>query len=103
MCACTLASDGSIIYCDECYERIMNSVNEVVLAPSINLSEWGQSCKTAMENGEPPPALVITMRDQDGTISAELVIKRGYRLIVSPSDEYFSDGTVGVLFKLEPL
>lgn len=48
------------------------------------LTKWEQACEDARRDGTPLPALVMTIRDEDGTAFAELVVERGCRLVVSP-------------------
>lgn len=58
-------------------------------------TDWEEAVVTARDTGAPPPALVITLHDPDGTPSAELVIERGVRIILGASSEHFSDGSIG--------
>jgi hypothetical protein len=66
-------------------------------------SEWEQKCLDALAADEEMPGLVITQHDRDGAPVAELVIKRGWRLVVDKSPEYFADGSIAARFTMEPM
>lgn len=46
-------------------------------------TEWERAFREAQKAGLPLPALVVTMRDPDGAVSAQLVLKRGQSLMAA--------------------